>query len=184
MINPDSLFHILLHRLCTAFTTIPNRDQWALAGILLLFALVAMPAGFATGFLRIETIRSGRTLASILLASLLFPALAEETLFRVALLPHPSERASLGTRVFTGIMSLCLFVGSHPLKVWRARSVRGSTFRDPTFLLTAALLGLVCTLAYIGSGSVWPPVLIHWAAVFTWLCFLGGRRLVSKRVEV
>jgi predicted Abi (CAAX) family protease len=176
------VFLVLLHRLSAAFTTTPDREQWVLAGIfLLLFALFAVPAGFLTGFLRIEVIRSGRALASTLLASLLFPAIAEETLFRVALLPHPSERAPMGTRLLAGVISLFLFVASHPLKEWKGRSLRSSTFKKPVFLGAATLLGLTCTLAYMSSGSVWPPLVIHWVVVFTWLGFLGGHRLLSKQ---
>jgi predicted Abi (CAAX) family protease len=177
--NASTIFPTLLHRLSTAFTTAPDGHQWALSGMLfLLFGLLAVPVGFLTGFLRIEVIRSGRTVATLLLSSLFFPAIAEETLFRVILLPHPSEGIPMGMRLLAGMTSLFLFVASHPLKEWRKRSVRSFTFKDPAFLVMATLLGLACTIAYLKSGSIWPPVVIHWVVVFTWLSCFGGRRRV------
>ena len=75
---------------------------------------------------------------------LLMPALGEELLFRVALLPHPSGAP------------------------------------DPwPFLLQCALLGLACVLAYASTGSLWPPVLIHWLAVAAWLGPLEGHRCLA-----
>jgi predicted Abi (CAAX) family protease len=44
---------------------------------------------------------------------------------------------------------------------------------DPRFLVQVTLLGLACSLAYLVSGSIWPPVLIHWLTVVVWL--LGHR---------
>src|SRR5204862_7150066 len=101
----------------------------------------------------------------------------------VALLPHPSERPPMGTRLLAGMISLCLFVASHPLKEWKERSPRSFAFKDPTFLFLATLLGLMCTVAYMRSGSLWPPLVMHWVVVFIWLGFLGGRRLLSKEVR-
>lgn len=42
------------------------------------------------------------------------------------------------------------------------------------FLLLAALLGFVCSVAYLQSGSLWTSVVIHWLAVVVWLLLLGG----------
>jgi predicted Abi (CAAX) family protease len=165
------------HRLALAFRTLPNPTQWALAGaLLLLFALLACPLGFKTGFLKIEAIRSWRALAALLLVTLVSPAILEETIYRVALLPHPSERMPAGPLLAWLALSLLLFVPSHLVSLPRRSSARAATFRQPLFLSLAALLGLVCAAAYLQSGSIWPPVVIHWIIVFAWLGFLGGYR--------
>ncbi|NJL45630.1 MAG: CPBP family intramembrane metalloprotease [Leptolyngbyaceae cyanobacterium SM2_3_12] len=48
------------------------------------------------------------------------------------------------------------------------------TFINPVFLLSATLLGFICTLAYWRSGSGWVPIIMHWVIVWVWLMFLGG----------
>ena len=107
------------------------------------------------------------------------PALAEELLFRVLLLPHPQEHASDAGRWLWGTLALGLFVASHPLEALISSSARRGTFTDPVFLLLAGLLGLVCTIAYLESGSLWPPVVIHWSAASAWLLVLGGHGKLS-----
>jgi predicted Abi (CAAX) family protease len=165
------------HRLALAFRTLPDPPQWTLtAGLLLRFALIACPVGFMTGFLKIEAIRSWRALAALLLVTLVSPAILEETIYRVALLPYPSERMPAGPLLAWLALSLLLFVPSHLVSLPRRSSARAATFRQPLFLSLAALLGLVCAAAYLQSGSIWPPVVIHWLIVFAWLGFLGGYR--------
>jgi predicted Abi (CAAX) family protease len=76
-------------------------------------------------------------------------------------------------------MSLALFTASHPVNAILFSPTHRPTFTDPVFLVLAALLGLTCTLAYLQSGSLWPPVAIHWTAVVVWLLFLGGYRRLN-----
>jgi predicted Abi (CAAX) family protease len=178
--NVSRVIHMLTHRFAGAFCTAPTGSQWALTAVIFgLFSLIAAPVGLGTGLLRAEVVRSWKAMAGILLVSLLFPAIAEEAIFRVALLPHPSEGAPRDRQLLWGSLGLVLFVASHPLKVIGNRSLRSVTFRSPVFLSLAALLGLACTAAYVETGSVWPPVVIHWGSVIVWLGFLGGYRRVS-----
>ncbi len=51
-----------------------------------------------------------------------------------------------------------------------------SRYRRAVFLVLAALLGIICSLAYIQSGSLWTPVMIHWLLVVVWLLLLVGYR--------
>jgi predicted Abi (CAAX) family protease len=44
--------------------------------------------------------------------------------------------------------------------------------------LLAALLGVVCEIAYLKTGSLWSPAAIHWLVVAVWLTVLGGYRKV------
>jgi predicted Abi (CAAX) family protease len=109
-------------------------------------------------------------------ALLVMPALVEELLFRVALLPHPLE-GERGSALLAWIaLSVGLFVLYHPLaaRLWypQARAV----FADPRFLVQCSILGLACALVYVVTGSLWPPVLIHWLAVLVWLEPLQGRQ--------
>lgn len=110
---------------------------------------------------------------------LLMPALGEELIFRVALLPHPAGGPVFAGFWAWGALNVGLFVAYHPLaaRLWDRR--RPAVFDDPRFLLQCALLGSACVLAYGVSGSLWAPVLIHWLAVAAWLGPLEGHRNLS-----
>jgi len=107
---------------------------------------------------------------------LLMPALGEELIFRVALLPHPLPAPTPWRFWAWGALNVGLFVLYHPLaaRLWDRR--QPAVFDDPRFLLQCALLGSACVLAYGASGSLWAPVLIHWLAVAAWLGPLEGHR--------
>ncbi|MEO1001742.1 MAG: CPBP family glutamic-type intramembrane protease [Cyanobacteria bacterium J06638_7] len=108
---------------------------------------------------------------------LLFPSLVEELIFRVALLPHPLEGEPAARLLAWSALSVGMFVLYHPLaaRLWyrQARPL----FDDPRFLVQCTLLGLACALVYVVTGSLWPPLLIHWLAVLVWLEPLQGRLL-------
>lgn len=165
-------------RLLHAVSTIPDAGDWGMAaGLLLILALVFLPVGFGTGFLRLAPLRASRSvIAGIALAALVTPALIEEMIFRVCLLPHLSENASVEARWLWGCVGEIAFVACHPLRaiVLRRDSPKRAAFTDPVFLLLSALLGVACTLAYLGSGSIWPPVALHGIVVIAWLLLLGG----------
>lgn len=69
---------------------------------------------------------------------------------------------------------MAAFVAYHPLKAVILSGGKRSTFTRPVFLLLTTLLGAACTTAYLQSGSLWPPVVIHWLIVAVWLLFFGG----------
>jgi predicted Abi (CAAX) family protease len=172
----------LADRVTAALSTVPRQGDWLIMGLLLLLlALVSLPLGFWIGFLRIERVESWRTGLRVLATAVVFPALTEEPLFGVLLLPRPDENVSVGSRWLWAAVSLGFFVLSHPLK---ARCLKGSSaFSHPAFLLLATILGLTCTAAYLLSGSIWPPAVIHWIAVASWLLLLGGYSRIASRPE-
>jgi predicted Abi (CAAX) family protease len=49
--------------------------------------------------------------------------------------------------------------------------------------LLLTVLGAVCTTAYRRTGSLWPPVLLHWVTVVCWMMLLGGRNRWSPLVQ-
>jgi predicted Abi (CAAX) family protease len=160
-----------------AITTHPGTKDWReTAALLLLFALLALPLGLQTGFFHPGLSLPWKTAAGILLISLLLPAAAEELVFRVLLLPHPQEKARPQALWLGGVLSWSLYVASHPLKLFSLWGADRAVFAEPVFLVLTGLLGIACTLAYLRSGSLWPPVALHWAAVVIWLLLLGGYR--------
>ncbi|MEB3264500.1 MAG: CPBP family glutamic-type intramembrane protease [Synechococcus sp.] len=169
---------ILLQRVSDALVPPPlQRGLGTTLLVLGVYAVFALPLGLRSGFLpdpwRWPTpgcwLRQGAWL-------LVTPALVEEVLFRVLLLPHPLEGEPLPALLGWSALSVGAFVLYHPLaaRLWYAPGRR--LFRDRRFLLQCTLLGLACVVAYQATGSLWAAVLIHWLAVLLWLEPLGGRR--------
>jgi predicted Abi (CAAX) family protease len=168
----------LLKRLSNAVST-PLTGRTLLIGLIALvgYGAIALPYGLRTGFLQITaTPVSGFLHPTGLFRLLLMPAMVEETVFRVFLLPHPLEGVSPVRWLLWALLSLSLFLLYHPLNArWFYPPGRG-TFRDRRFLVLAGLLGLVCTVVYGLTGSFWAIVLLHWFVVILWLKVLGGNR--------
>ncbi|MFQ6537132.1 MULTISPECIES: CPBP family glutamic-type intramembrane protease [Aphanothece] len=157
--------------------------SWSLL-VLGLYAAVALPLGFRSGFLQ-GPWRWGPWRLTLRRAAglLLMPALVEELVFRVLLLPHPLEGVGGGAMAAWGALSVGLFVAYHPLaaRFWYPQG--WAVFHDPRFLLQCTLLGSACVLEYVLSGSLWSAVLLHWLAVVIWLEPLQGRRCLGSGRE-
>lgn len=169
---------VIAHRLSAAISTLPNTEAWLqAAALLLLFTLVALPIGFYFRFLKFEVLKvSWGTITGIILSSFFMPAVTEELFFRVLLLPRTPEHVSVSLLWFWACISLVMFIVYHPLNALTFFPRGRKTFFEIPFLLLATLVGIFCSLAYIQSGSLWTPVLIHWLAVVVWLLFLDGYR--------
>jgi predicted Abi (CAAX) family protease len=166
---------ILTEKLLNSLVTFPSLNNWVeIFYLLIIYAAIVLPIGFKTKFLSWSFQRSIETVTKILLTSLFTPAILEELFFRVLLLPDPRQETSTNTLYFSIAISLVLFVIYHPLNAITFFSAGRTTFFKPVFLLSAALLGLICTIAYLKSGSLWLAAFIHWIVVVIWLIFLGG----------
>lgn len=173
------MMRTILRRLARAYATWPGVRGWLESlGFFAAFAVLALPIGFASGLLRFEITDIGP--ARILrLAGIAFvlPALFEESLFRALLLPHkdePAAPARFGAWWMWAAASLIVFVAMHPINAWLLRPAARPVFYDPAFLACAGLLGAACTSAYARTGSIWPPVALHWLAVVLWKVLFAG----------
>lgn len=170
------MLELLKKRLFSAFTTLININQLertliAIFGLIILLLLI----GFKTNFLQIKII-SGTWVEVIKITtiSLIFPALGEEIFFRVLLLPHPSENTTIKSQIIWAVISVIIFIVYHPIQGITWNPLGHDVFINPIFLSLAGLLGTICTIAYLGTGSIWLPVIIHWLAVVIWLVILDG----------
>ncbi|MFX0145773.1 MAG: type II CAAX prenyl endopeptidase Rce1 family protein [Candidatus Hodarchaeota archaeon] len=165
-----------LQGLILAFTTSPSIEAWLWsAGILLLLAVIVLPIGFRTGFLRVEPMTGGRgRFVLIALTLAIQPSLLEELIFRVFFVPHPAQGYPPRMTLLWAGIGLFVFILFHPINGLFIRSSARPLFTDPLFLTFAGLLGSACTAAYLISGSIWPPMIIHWVAVTPWILLLGG----------
>ena len=146
-----------------------------------LYGLVALPLGFWTGFLvRQSVVPNPLTLGLDLLRRFIAPALVEETIFRVVLLPHPTEGVPEGRWLLWGGISLVAFIFYHVALDQTLYRGTGAGLSEPRFLVLAGWLGLVLSGVYWLTGALWLVVLIHWVVVLVWVYGLGGwARLVQ-----
>ncbi|MCW5214835.1 CPBP family intramembrane metalloprotease, partial [Desulfobulbus sp. US5] len=82
--------------------------------------------------------------------------------------------------LFSTLLSAILFTLWHPLNALTVNPGAQALFCDPYFLVIVFCLGIVCSLTYILSRSLWVPIIIHWLTVVVWVIFLGGRNLLLK----
>ncbi|NEO65459.1 MAG: CPBP family intramembrane metalloprotease, partial [Moorea sp. SIO4G2] len=155
-------------RLIAGILTFPDGQAWVIVVILIvIYGLIALPIGLRNGFLQLDqnllTIdnsplsplfrktdlnavnfkTSWHLVGKIMITALFTPAIAEETFFRVLLLPHPSENPSLISLSAWSTVSVVIFVIYHPLNAITFYPAARETFFKPMFLFLATLLGII-----------------------------------------
>jgi len=164
-----------------ALTTLPTRSDWILgAGLYAMFLVGALPLGLVSGLLHpslppLPAGGAGLTALTILV----HPAFSEELVFRVLMVPRRLETVSRRRLYVTIGIALFLYVAAHPLNAYFFWPAAMPVFGNPFYLGMTTLLGLTCITAYLMSGSIGLPVLIHWLTVTAWLLLLGGQALLQ-----
>ncbi|CAE7309337.1 unnamed protein product [Symbiodinium natans] len=189
-----SLLLLCRARLTAAVGVPSGRAVLAAAGAILVLAAAALPLLGRHGFLAWSKPPSARFAALLALRALLFPSLAEEAFWRATMLPNAHTDLSEGLTSDWGMLPrlsaqqwlwvlacLLLFVAMHLasgplLSRVGATHDQGRTFHDARFLYLATMLGIACSIVYLGSGNLWAATLVHWLPVCVWLLFLGGER--------
>ncbi|MBE9002866.1 CPBP family intramembrane metalloprotease [Nostoc sp. LEGE 12447] len=166
---------IILNRFLASLV-IPTQQDWLILVLLLIiYSIIALPYGWKLGFLRLQFWSVSWIDQCLLTLRCLFaPAIIEELIFRVILLPHPSEITNWLRWSLWAIVSLVLFVLYHPLNAKTFFKAGNPTFLNRVFLTLTLWLGIICTVAYTLTGSFWVIVLIHWVVVVVWLIVFGG----------
>jgi predicted Abi (CAAX) family protease len=123
---------------------------------------------------------TGGAAAMAALTIALYPAFSEELLFRVMLLPRSFDRSRRPRAITVASLALLAYVAAHPLNAALFRPELFGLFSNPFYLALTALLGIACTAAYFASGSIWPPVLMHWVTVMLWILGLGGQAQIQS----
>ena len=174
--NGNRMLQLIEKRLTTALSTFPTTFNLLQLGLPLTgLAILLLLIGFKSGFLEVDVLqKSWEEITKIVIFSFVIPALSEEIVFRVLFLPHPTENPSIKTQLLWAAISLVAFIIYHPFQGLTWNPAGREVFMNPSFLILAALLGAMCTLAYLVVGSIWLPVIIHWLAVTLWLVLLGG----------
>ncbi len=164
-----------LTRLITSFRTLPGRAGWVFTALVGLPTLLAMALiGLTTGLYHLS-VGDLAALPLTMLTVLFVPAIGEEAVFRAVMVPgrettNPAPAIAIST---------LLYVLWHPLEGFTFLPGARDLFARPDFLLVTGLLGLACAATRWRTGSIWPAVLLHWAAVVIWKTWLGGPALDS-----
>jgi predicted Abi (CAAX) family protease len=176
------LTNLFYNRIVSGLLSFPDLNSWLVTFFLLIaVSSICLSIGFNTGFLKnnLQTLPITKSF-SILVISFFFPALAEETFFRVIMLPSKSENVPINFLLIWGVISLLAYVLFHPLNSITLYKKSFPIFTNPTFLSLTSILGLACTLSYFQSASVWNGVLIHWSIVVSWLLLLDGYTKLNR----
>ncbi|MGB6016774.1 MAG: CPBP family glutamic-type intramembrane protease [Nodosilinea sp.] len=176
LFNDIPILDRVAQRLADAFATGLSWPMGLLGlGAIALFGLVALPLGLKSKFLvRQSAVASPLSLGLDALRRLIAPALVEETVFRVMLLPHPLEEVPGDRWLLWGVVSLVAFIGYHVVLDNTLYKGAKAGLSDPRFLGLAGWLGLVLIGAYWITGSLWLVTLMHWAVVLVWIYSFGG----------
>jgi len=163
---------------------VDGRDWLVFVAIFGVYGAIALPIGFSSGLLRLAPMPTSLRLVRGMVQLFFLPSLLEEIIFRVLLLPHPTEVLLPMTWLGWATLSLALFVLCHPLNALTLYPAGRPTFFQWPFLLLAGLLGVACTLAYGLTGSLWLVTLLHWLVVVLWLFYLGGQSLLYPETKL
>ena len=166
---------ILFTRILGA-VNLPNLEEWRVAlSALLFYGAIALPIGFSQRFLQFKPWQvSGQQYLLLAIRLFFMPALIEEFIFRVLLLPYPGSGITGQMWIIWAVFSLILFIAYHPLNAKTFYKPGNPTFFNPVFLTLTGLLGITCTVAYFLTGSLLIITLIHWVVTTAWLTLFGG----------
>lgn len=162
---------MIARRLGRALRSRPDRRGWLrLATEAAWLIPVLLGLGFLGGLMNWQP-RFDAQIMRLAAVALIVPALGEELLFRAALLPRPGEGRSSFRPI---VISMFLFVLWHPPQALLFGPHWAAVVLDPWFLACVAALGVASARLYLGTGSIWPSVLLHWFVVVAWKALLGG----------
>jgi predicted Abi (CAAX) family protease len=188
-IPPTTLFGLIpglgraVQRFADAFAAWPTWWMVFWAGVALaLYGGLAFAYGRNSGFFEIKN-GFGNPVGFVLHAVRLFfvPALVEEIIFRVVLLPHPKEGVPGWQWLLWAALSLVLFILWHWLLAQTIHRSARQVLTDSRFLFLVGGLGIVLTGVYWATGSLWLVVFMHWITVLVWIYALGGKDQLPDR---
>lgn len=177
---------IVSHRLREvrdAALTVPTRAAWGRCALIYVaFLACALPIGVVSGLIHVAIAPLPWPAMLVVAGTLLVhPALTEEIVFRALLLPRRPSAVGRPQLAIAIVGALGLYVAAHPVNAHVFWPAALGVLANPWYLALAALLGLACTAAYLVSGSIWPPVAVHWVTVVLWILVLGGEKLLGSR---
>lgn len=178
--NISPLAHLVIRTF--GGVTVPSWLSWLWTFLLLLlFGAIATAIGLFTGFVTVNPSPTAWPHKTLTLARMLIvPALVEEYVFRVLLLPYPKQWISAFSWWSWALLAWGIYVAFHWFRQRRHRRRRTRT-TSPVFLILVAIFGFFAILVYRLTVSLWTITLFHWLVVAVWWFVLGGKKQVAPR---
>jgi uncharacterized protein len=165
----------IFSRVKNGLQTWPDGASWGESlAIFALYGVCAWGFGFTTGLYEFAP-HLNSDLVRVAILAFFVPAIGEEVFFRAALIPTSIEKPQARLNM---ALALIIFLAWHPLNAWLFFKDVLPLFTDWRFLAVTAMLGLACTHLWRKTGSLWPPVFLHWIAVVVWKGLLGGPAMI------
>ncbi|MCI5144128.1 MAG: CPBP family intramembrane metalloprotease [Candidatus Electrothrix sp. AR3] len=169
----------LKNNLLSGYKVSPIQKIGLSLSLTLIFTFIALFIGNIGNLYRPQILNSW--LIYILPLSLfIFPSFLEESFFRGILIPNNTKEKGPKTILVLTLISATLFTIWHPLNALTINLSAKEVFLNPYFLIIVFCLGVICSLSYIYSKSLWAPIIIHWTTTVIWVIFLGGRNLILE----
>ena len=165
--------------LLLGYTRSPLREMKLSLSLTLFFAVIAFFIGSNANLYGIKTPDS-QMIYILPLSLFIFPSFLEESFFRGILIPNNTREKGPKSVLLLTLISATLFMLWHPFNALTINLSAKGIFLNPYFLMIVFCLGLVCSLSYIYSRSLWAPIIIHWITTVIWVIFLGGRNLILE----
>lgn len=172
--SPSNLVRLLWQRTVRAATTFPTLRGWL--ETLALFALVAVPAYFIStsyGWYTRPPADDPAVWVAKFAGALIAPALIEEIICRVWMVPHRSEVVTRTWRWGVWAGALFFYVIIHPINGMISGGFMGELFVRPSYIIIVTMLGIACLASYHRTGSLYAPTLIHALIVGSWSILRG-----------
>jgi len=154
----------LFSRISASFTS--GTNNVGLDGVLAILAgLIFMPLfGRLTRLMSVFRVPQWNGQTLILALFTFATALLKEVVYRVMCVPP-----HLGFWSFANLLAMLAFTIGFADLVHTAEG-----FLDPRFTVLVIVRGLICSIAWVGTQSVWPPILLHFWSMYSWLVLWGG----------
>jgi len=173
------MIEYLKNNLLSGYKTSPIHGIRFSLSLTFLFVLIAFFVGNSGNLYQLKILNS-RLIYILPLSLFIFPSFLEESFFRGILIPKNTKEKGPKTVLVLTLISATLFTLWHPFNALTINLNAKEIFLNPYFLIIIFCLGVICSLSYIYSKSLWAPIIIHWATTVIWVIFLGGRNLVLE----
>lgn len=168
---PTELFgeYVVIPTAFSRFIEALRWPRWSDIGVVTLglggFAIALFLGLYAAEF--VPKLRQGITALSAqsLIGTFFTPALWQECVFRVLLLPHPTEAVRLPTALIWALVSLGLYTAFH---WWRQRLAERLAANEERswYWYRTLVFGLLAMVVYFSTGSLWAIASFHWMTLW------------------
>lgn len=172
--NVRNVATLLWQRTLKAFATFPTKRGWVETALLVLAVMIpGYMLSVAGDWYSRPPREFGMPWVWAFTGAFVAPALIEELITRVWLVPHPSENTTKRWRYWVIFGALVFYVVIHPINGLIQGGFMGELFTRADYIFLVTILGIACHISYQRTGSIWAPTMIHALVVTAWIIMRG-----------